>query len=57
VNERPEVAKYFGVGREETPSYVGVTLPIGIYEMACSKFFIAFDETVERLPRRIPRTE
>ncbi len=35
-NERPEVAEYRGVNREETPSYVGVTLPIDIYEMASS---------------------
>jgi hypothetical protein len=34
VNGRPEAAKYFEDRRQETASCVGVTLPIGIKEMA-----------------------
>ncbi len=37
-DERLEVAEYFGVRREAAPSYVGVTRPIGIYEMASSSY-------------------
>lgn len=37
-DERLEAAEYFGVRREAAPSYVGVTRPIGIYEMASSSY-------------------